>query len=127
MNREEFNKAFFEFCRQVIEYGKKSRNRGLLALEEDLYLENEQYLQRDIFWYGMRFVIDGTDREIIEKILSNIINQEEGGYQKTLMKIKKEAIISIREEDNPRIMMEKVNSYTDLSWDDPIMQELCKE
>jgi hypothetical protein len=38
----------------------------LLALEDEL--DQKKINDRDIFAYGIRFVADGTDAEIIEKI-----------------------------------------------------------
>ena len=48
MNREEFNKAFFDFCKEAMACLGKARREGLLLLEDDLDAKNEQYLKREI-------------------------------------------------------------------------------
>jgi len=80
---------------------------------------------RDIFQYGLRFVVDGTDREIIEKILSNLIAQEKDEYMRTLKTIQKEAVFMIQKGLNPGLIYSVLNSYTDISFkDDAILKRL---
>ena len=122
MTYEEFKLAFKNFLETFIFSAEKSRHEGLLALENDLLKHEDEYNARDIFWYGMRFAVDGIDDNLTDRILSNIIEQENSGYKKTLMQIKKEAILSIQRGDNPRITIALLNSYTDLHLDDPIMK-----
>lgn len=73
MNRDEFERKYKEIVGRALKYSEMSRREGLLALEEES--DQGKIDERDIFDYGLRFVIDGTDAEIIEKILSNIIKQ----------------------------------------------------
>jgi hypothetical protein len=74
MTRDEFVNRYTEIVGCALKYAEKSRREGLLALEEEL--DQAKMDERDIFEYGLRFVVDGTDAEIIETILSNIIKQE---------------------------------------------------
>jgi flagellar motor component MotA len=74
MNRTEFVEKYQNIVKKVLQCSNKSRREGLLSLEDDL-LDNEKADARDILEYGLRFVIDGIDPEIINEILSNIINQ----------------------------------------------------
>jgi flagellar motor component MotA len=123
MNREEFIKKYHEIGSHAMAFIEKSRNDGLLALEEDL--NQEKIIQRDIFEYGMRFVIDGIDKEILEKILSNIIKQERDENMQILKTIQKEAVLMIHEGLNPYIMYHMLNSYTDLRFtEDRINEDL---
>ena len=97
-----------------------------MALEEEV--DSDKYNRRDIFEYGSRFIVDGIDAETIRDILSNIVKQEEDKYARLLMEIKKEAVLSIQAGDNPRIIMSRLNSFTDIALtDDPIIQKYMDE
>jgi flagellar motor component MotA len=116
MNRNEFIEKYLETAKRALDFTEKARREGLLALEDEL--DREKIAARDILEYGLNFVVDGTDGELIERILSNIIEQEKNKWQKTLMLIKKEAVLSIYSGLNPRMLLARLNSYTDLSLND---------
>jgi flagellar motor component MotA len=84
-----------------------------LALEEEI--SAEKVAARDILEYGLRFVIDGTDRDMIEKILSNIVNQEQDERLKILKTMQKEAVLMIQEGINRTMLYALLNSYTDIA------------
>jgi flagellar motor component MotA len=113
MNRDEFVKKYYDIARRAMEFSEKARREGLLALEEET--DEERINDRDVFEYGMRFVIDGTDQEVVDKILSNIINQEKDESMRTLKTIQKEAVLRIQSGENPRLLGALLNSYTDIS------------
>jgi flagellar motor component MotA len=103
-------------------FSEKSRRQGLLALEEEI--SQERLDERDIFEYGIRFVVDGTDREVIEKILSNIIKQEKDENMRILKTIQKEAVLMIQEGINQRPLYALLNSYTDITLKEDKRSEL---
>jgi len=113
MNRDEFVKKYFEIVKRAMEFSEKARREGLLALEGKF--DQEKIDDRDVFEYGIRFVIDGTDQGLIDKILSNIINQEKDENTRTLKTIQKEAVLRIQSGENPRLLYLLLNSYTDIS------------
>jgi flagellar motor component MotA len=113
MTRDEFVKRYIEITGRALECSEKARREGLLALEE---MSNQEKIdERDIFEYGLRFVVDGTDNKIIEKILSNIIEQEKDEDMIKLKTIQKEAVLMIQEGSNPRLLYAVLNSYTDMA------------
>jgi flagellar motor component MotA len=112
MNRSEFVEQYYKMVQRAMHCSEKARREGLLSLEEELC--NEKADGRDIFEYGLRFVIDGFDSEIIRDILSNIISQEKDEQKQTLKNIQQEAVLSIQAGDNPRILYAKLNSFTDI-------------
>jgi len=112
MNRIEFVEQYNSIVGKAMEYANKARREGLLALEEGL--EKEKIEGRDIFDYGLRFVIDGTDASYIDEILSNIVDQEKDEQLRTLMNIQKRAVLSIQAGDNPRITYALLNSLADI-------------
>jgi len=122
MNREEFLKAYFEVLNRAIAFSEKARREGLLALEDECH--SDKINKRDIFEYGMQFVIDGTDDSFIDKILSNIINHEKDELTRLLKTIQKEAVLSIQSGCNSRILILMMNSYTDLPLDSPDMKAI---
>ena len=77
-------------------------------------LDEEKVKQRDIFHYGMRFVVDGSDKDFLEKILSNIINLETDNEIKILKTLQKEAVLGIQTGMNSYYLIELLNSYVDL-------------
>ena len=111
MNQTEFTEKYLNIVKDAIQCSKKAKREGLLALEEDLDIEKIE--NRDIFQYGLRFVIDGTKKELIEKILSNIIDQEKDEQLHILKTIQKEAVIAIQEGLKPRLLAALLNSLTD--------------
>jgi flagellar motor component MotA len=113
MNRDEFVKKYYDIAMRAMEFSEKARREGLLALEEET--DEERINDRDVFEYGIRFVIDGTDQEVIDKILSNIINQEKDENMRILKSIQKEAVLRIQSGENPRLLGALLNSYTDIS------------
>ena len=126
MLRSTFIKKYKIIALRAFICSEKARREGLLALEEE-FSDRTKYMQRDIFDYGMKFVIDGTDAVVIEQILNNIINQEKNKKKKILKTIQKEAALSIQRGDNPRILLAYMNSYTDIDISgDEVIQEFLK-
>ena len=116
MNHDEFVKKYYEIAGRALAFSKKARREGLLAFEEDA--DEEKINNRDIFQYGLRFVIDGIEQPIIDGILSNIINQEKDETVKILKEIQKQAILAIQRGDHSRIIYAVLNSYTDIPLDE---------
>jgi flagellar motor component MotA len=113
MTRDEFVKKYNDIVERALAFAEKARREGILSLEEES--DQDKIAERDIFEYGIRFVIDGTDKEIIEKILSNIIKQEKEENMRVLKTIQKEAVLMIQEGMNTRLLYALLNSYTDIS------------
>jgi flagellar motor component MotA len=122
MTRDEFVGEYHKISAKAVQLSEKARREGLLALED--LIDFEKLNKRDILEFGLKFVVDGTDAEILRNILSNIIKQEEDKYTRKLMEIKEEAVLSIQAGDNPLVIAYKLNSYTDIAHtDDPIIQK----
>jgi len=113
MNRDEFVSKYKEIVVRALKFSEKARREGLLALENET--DQEKINDRDIFEYGIRFVIDGTDQGLIDKILSNLVNQEKEQNARILKSMQKEAVLSIQSGMNPGILYALLNSYSDIS------------
>jgi flagellar motor component MotA len=113
MSRDEFVRKYKEIVGRALSWCEKVHREGLLALED--CLNRRKIHERDIFEYGMRFVIDGTDAEIIEKILSNIVKQEKDEDMLILKNIQKAAVFGIQQGLYTRMLYAILNSYTDIT------------
>ena len=120
MSNDEYVKALRAIFERAVSIHQMARREGLLAVEGSI--DTEKVNKRDIYEYGLSFVIDGIDTEFIDKILSNIIDREKDDTVKTLKTIQKEAVLSIQRGDNTRILLAIMNSYTDLPLNDAIMK-----
>jgi flagellar motor component MotA len=124
MNRNDFVKMYENIVLRALYCSKKERREGILALEEEII--EEKVAERDIFEYGLHFVIDGVDKEIIKNILSNIINQEMDDQMKIIKTIQKEAVLMIQEGTHPRLLYALLNSYTDIALKDDEMKKIIE-
>ena len=119
MTHDEFIAEYGKLAPRIIELYTTSKKIGLLALEE--ILDGEKAKQRDIMEYSIRFIVNGMDTKILEKILSNIVQQEDDKYARLLMEIKKEAALSLQYGLSLYSLYPLLNSYTDIPIeDDPI-------
>jgi flagellar motor component MotA len=98
MTRDEFEKEYTKIAWQALQLSMKGRREGLLALEEEL-----KNIDEWIFKFGLRLVVDGTDKEIVDQILSNKIKQEKDEYTALLKTIQKEAVLMLQEGLNHRL------------------------
>ncbi|MDR0562204.1 MAG: hypothetical protein LBG73_05895 [Spirochaetaceae bacterium] len=114
MNHAEFLDQYEKIGKKALFLANKAFREGLPAIEEELE-DATKFDDRDIFEYGIRFVIDECDGKIIEKILSNIIDQEQDVRAKVLKTIQKEAVLRIQEGMSPLTLRYLLNSYTGLS------------
>ncbi|MCL2231444.1 MAG: hypothetical protein FWB99_00025 [Treponema sp.] len=90
-----FVNHYFKLLETVARFNDKSRREGLLALEEEI-----DTLAHDIFRDGLRLAVDGTDAELIRRILAPKIEREPDFYRRKLMGIAAEAAACIRGFDS---------------------------
>jgi hypothetical protein len=124
LERTSFILAYFELVQRAYHLLKQSHREGLLSLEESR--DYKLCYKRDIFELGLHFSIDGTDWDYIDKILSNLIEQDKDDhYYHLLGVIKKEAVRCIYYNDKPRMFLIILNSYVSIE-DDPVTEYLYK-
>ncbi|MCL2722550.1 MAG: hypothetical protein FWD47_14565 [Treponema sp.] len=114
MNRDEFTAAYLDFAKLAIRLAQKARKEGISSLEENI--DSEKVKELDIFHYGLRLVIDGTEPEIIVKMLLDIISQQKNikEYSYILKLIQMDAVLAIMSGYHPSYIYYKLNSFTDL-------------
>jgi flagellar motor component MotA len=122
MTYDEFTEAYFRIVALALDFSEKARREGLLALE-DAY-DSGKAESREILEYGLRFVVDGTDPEIIDKILSHVIAHEKDPYKSLLKMIEKEAVLAIQQGTNTRILFHLMSSFVDIPLSDPRFQKI---
>jgi len=93
----------------VKEASEKSRREGFLALQEEIEELDETTI--GILKTGLRLAVDGIDFDNIEKILTNIVNQEKDENKIRLKNIQKEAVFCIFAGFNTRILLLKLFSF----------------
>lgn len=49
---------------EIVEFAKKARREGLLALEDEVQKSNDEFLKK-----GIQLIVDGTDPELVRSIL----------------------------------------------------------
>jgi len=111
MERADFVEQAVHILQRARALGGKARREGLLALEGDIDRPKKEL--RDIFEYGMRFVVDGTAPEIIREILSSLNAQETNQEKRRLKEIQKEAVLCIQTGENPWILLHILLSHLD--------------
>jgi flagellar motor component MotA len=112
MERKEFEKAYNAIVNRALFCAEKARREGLLILEKEI--DFEKCRKREIMEYGLGFVVEGCEQEFINKILTNIINQEAEDDKKILMSVQKEAVLSIASGMHPMYLIALLNSYVDI-------------
>jgi flagellar motor component MotA len=116
MNNGEFTGKYHSIVERALYCADKARREGLLALEE--LIDEEKFNQRELFEFGLRLVVDGIDRQIIDRILSNIINLETENNEKILKNIQKEAVLGIQNGEPLRLLSLLLNSYVNVGIED---------
>jgi len=114
MERKEFIAKYTEIISLAAQLGEVARRESIFGLMDKLDkipAEND----RDILKYGLVFVVDGTAFEIIDKILTNLVEQEKDADKRLLKTMQREAVLMIQQGYNPRIMLSILNSFTDIS------------
>lgn len=60
---------------KIVKYAERARREGMLALEEDSESETDPFLRK-----GLRLAVDGTDPQLLEKILNTDLEQIESRH-----------------------------------------------
>jgi flagellar motor component MotA len=124
MNKTELASEFKIIFEKAMYCSEKARREGLLALDEFLESNEDKLYKKCVFEVGIRLVVDGVDRSIVEKILTNIINLETDSDKKLLKNIEKEAVLSIQAGDNSYILTLLLYSYVDFDFDKAVKSYL---
>jgi chemotaxis protein MotA len=60
---------------KLVSFSEKARREGILALEEEIQDLDDEFMRT-----GLRFVVDGTDGEVIRTLMENELSQMEGRH-----------------------------------------------
>ena len=120
MTNNEFVNEYEEIVKRITALAEKAYCEGFLSLEE--MIDKDKYHKREIIDLGLRLVIDGTDSQFINKILTNIVNLEADNDRKILKTIEKEGILGIQEGLNMRLLLLLLNSYANVGIENAMKQ-----
>jgi len=109
--KKKFPALAADIIRRAHSFSEKAERQGLLSLEDDIDLRKKSC--RDIFEYGIQFVVDGIDPYYIGLILSNYIALEKNEEIKRLKNIQKEAVLGIIGNENPALLFHVLLSHID--------------
>jgi len=109
MERKEFVERAVRIVRRAAEFNENAKRKGLLALEGDI--DADKLARRDIFEYGMRLFVDGTDLETLQKILSNLVAHETDEDAKRLKRMQCEAALGVWAGENTRVLSIKLLGF----------------
>jgi hypothetical protein len=112
MNENGFIEEYNIIFERALIFSIISRSLGLVSLND--LLDKEKHNQRDIFEYGMSLAMDGRVSELIDKILTNIINLETDREKKLLKNIQKDAVLLIQKGISSEELMWIMNSYVNI-------------
>jgi len=98
--------------KRILQLSEKARREGLLSLECEIDKTSVGF--RDIFDLGLMLVVDGTDSDLINQILSEFESHETDGFQIILNKIKKAGVLSLQSGENPRLLALRLDAMIPL-------------
>lgn len=114
MTKNIFREKYLAILKLALEINKKALEGGVPSLQdEDFYASAAFGSNKDVFDYGIWLFVDGMDKAFIEKVLTNLIEQEKDEDEIRLKIIQKEAVLAIREGMNPIKLHILLNSYID--------------
>lgn len=61
--------------KKMVKYAERARREGMLALEDDSETESDEFLRK-----GLRLAVDGTDPQLLEKIMLTDVHQIENRH-----------------------------------------------
>jgi predicted sugar kinase len=116
MNENDFMAEYNAIFERSLVFSIISSSLGLVSIQD--LLDKKKCNQRDIFEYGMMFVLNGRIPEMIDKILTNIINLETDKEKRILKNIQKDAVLSIQQGISSEQIMWIMNSYVNIDLDE---------
>jgi flagellar motor component MotA len=99
MTKEEFNAESGAIKKRALALAEKNRKEGIFSLVGEI--DKDKYYKRDIFDFGLWLITEGTAQEIIDKLLTNLVNLETEQDKKTLAGMRKTAVLAISAGKNP--------------------------
>jgi flagellar motor component MotA len=123
MDSNDFIKEYRALVERALLLREKDIREGLLSMEE--MIDEEKFIQRDIFEYGLALVCEGRDYEFIDKLLTNIVELETDKNKKLFKKIQQEAVLAIQVGSTPRTLLLILNSYVNIDVENTMRK--CKE
>jgi TPR repeat protein len=91
----------------------KDKIRGVLAARPPVTMDTPQLDIKDVFEAGLQLIVNGTDKEVVEKQLTAVIDREKDEEEKLLKTIEKNVILELRDGENPESLQLKMHSWAE--------------
>jgi len=106
---KKFSAQAANIIRRVYEFNEESAIKGISDLQG--LIDSDKKAGRDIFEYGMNFIIDGIDSQEIDHILSKQIELEQNKDFKRLKLMQKAGVLGIFNCENSSLLIHTLLSY----------------
>ena len=116
MDYNDFVKEYRSLVERVLLLAGKATHEGILSLEE--MIDEEKYIRRDIFEYGLKLICAGVGDTFIDTVLTNIIEQETDENKKLLGKIQKQAVLGFEYGMGQKKILMLLNSFVNIDVED---------
>jgi hypothetical protein len=116
MKENDFMAEYNAIFERALAFSIIARSLGLVSLQN--VLDKKKCNQRDIFEYGILLALDGRPPEMIDKILTNIINLETDKEKRILKNIQKDVVLLIQQGIPSEQIMWIMNSYVNIDLDE---------
>jgi hypothetical protein len=123
MNNDDFVKEYNAIVERALMFVEKATHEGFLSIED--LIDEEKYMQRDIFEYGLKLITDGFEDEYVNTILENIVELETNKEKKVLKEIQQDAVYGIQHGWDQRKLLMLLNSHVDIDVENTMKR--CKE
>jgi hypothetical protein len=102
-------KKYYTMLIRLLALSMKARGEGLLALEEEIEDQDNRFIKT-----GLRLIVNGTDEEVVDRVLSFMIENEKNKRERQLKKAIKQALLDIQAGFDPESIKIKYNSFMDI-------------
>jgi hypothetical protein len=127
MDNNDFVKEYTDLVERGFLLIEKATSDGILSIEE--MIDEEKFVQRDVFEYGLKLICEGLDYEFINMVLTNIVELEADEKKKLFKKIQKEAALAILVGSHKKEFLIILNSFVNIDVENTMRKykDLCKK
>jgi TPR repeat protein len=96
----------------------KDKIREVLAARPPITMDSPQLVIKDVYEAGLQLIVDVTDREVIEKQLTAVIDREKDEKEKLLKTIEKNVVLELQNGTDQEELQLKMHSWAEKKIDE---------